>query len=201
MNMSLLSVETVTELFCLLKLIPAGISEKFTTFHRFYQFFRLFVDFKLSTFITSASNEGDRCESQGMYSWCSQKATQMLPNLIKSFLKPSANATQERCLAFNASSSTDNSSALAHTSCANDQLPFICEHPCTGPTCPAPSICAKNVKSVWKEKYNYPMQLFKFQNSLFDADGKVKGIVFYVETVLCKNFNKYYCCLRFTTIS
>jgi hypothetical protein len=146
MNMSLLSIETVTELFCLLKLIPAGLELYiFTSLLTILISQIVSLDYKLSTFITSASNEGDMCELQGMYSWCSQKTMQLIPAMVKSFLKPSPNATHERCLAFNASSSTDNSSALAHTSCTNDQLPFICEHPCVAPTCPAASECAKNV--------------------------------------------------------
>jgi len=95
-----------------------------------------------------------------MYSWCSQNSTEMLPTLIKSFLKPSTNASHERCLAFNSTSKADNSSALAHTSCANDRLPFICELPCAGPTCPAALTCAKNVDicniehTVWNKKLN-----------------------------------------------
>jgi hypothetical protein len=104
-------------------------------------------DFELSTFITSASYDDDRCGVEGAYSWCSQKTKQLLiPTLIKSFLKPSVNALHERCLAFNSSPSTDNLSTLTHISCTNDRLPFICEPSCEGPTCPDASSCAKNVK-------------------------------------------------------
>jgi hypothetical protein len=95
--------------------------------------------------MTSGSNEGDGCDVQGVYSWCSQNSTQLImPDLIKSFLAPSANASQERCVALNISSTTDNSSALNHFSCA-EQLPYICEPLCYSATCPAASKCAKNV--------------------------------------------------------
>jgi hypothetical protein len=104
--------------------------------------------YSLSTFITSAINEGDRCDVEGEYSWCTQNTTKLIPDLMKAFLKPSVNAYHNRCLAFNASSSADNSSALARTSCTNNSLPFICELLCAGPTCPAAERCAKNVKHI-----------------------------------------------------
>jgi hypothetical protein len=99
---------------------------------------------------------------QGGYSWCSQN-TKLIPDLIKTFLKPTGNATNERCLAFNASSSTDNSSALTHTSCANDQLPFICEPICSGPTCPAAANCVKNVTYCTKISLNILLKDTKYQ--------------------------------------
>jgi hypothetical protein len=105
-------------------------------------------DFKLSTFITSAIDEGDRCDMEGVHSWCSKNKTQLLPNLLKSFMKPSVKY-YDHCLAFNASSSKDNSSALARTSCANNRLPFICEPSCEGPACPDTSSCAKNVICIY----------------------------------------------------
>jgi hypothetical protein len=76
--------------------------------------------------------------------------TQLLPTLITSFMKPSVKY-HDHCLAFNATSGTENSSVLARTSCANDKLPFICEPSCERPTCPDVSSCAKNVKFplVW----------------------------------------------------
>jgi hypothetical protein len=104
-------------------------------------------DFKLSTFITSAINDDDRCDQEGVYSWCSQNTTQLLPALNKSFVKPSVKY-HDHCLAFNASSSTDDSSALSRTSCADDSLPFICEPSSEREPCPGVSSCVKNVKCI-----------------------------------------------------
>jgi hypothetical protein len=122
--------------------------------------------------MTSAINEGDRCDVEGEYTWCSQNTT-IIPALMKSFLKPSLNVYHDRCLAFNASSSADNSSAMMRTSCAN-KLPFICELQCSGPTCPAASTCAKNVLHIICMKYLNKITLFT-QATLFGTDGKIKG--------------------------
>jgi hypothetical protein len=100
--------------------------------------------------MTSASNEGDRCDVQGVYSWCAQQNSKLLPDLIKTYLKPAVNASQERCVAMDTSNTTDISSALTHVSCASEKLPFICEPLCMGPTCPAASGCAKNVSHSFK---------------------------------------------------
>jgi hypothetical protein len=147
LNMSLLSIESIAKLLCLFKLIPAGmIYLKKSIIAPLLLNYRTFSDYKLSTFITSGINEVDRCDVEGEYSWCSQNSIKLIPDLMKSFLKPSLNASRDRCLAFNASSSADNSSAMMRTSCINDHLPFICEPQCTGPICPAASECVKNVR-------------------------------------------------------
>jgi hypothetical protein len=146
LNMSLLSIESIAKLLCLFKLIPAGMIFKKINNCSSVIKHRTFSDYKLSTFITSGINEGDRCDVEGEYSWCSRNSIKLIPDLMKSFLKPSLNAYRDRCLAFNASSSADNSSAMMRTSCTNDLLPFICEPQCTGPICPAASQCVKNVR-------------------------------------------------------
>jgi len=145
MKMSLISIDSVAKLLCLFKLIPAGVN--LFIYYNIYKLKLTNPDFKLSTFITSAVNDDDRCDQEGVYSWCSLNKTLLLPALMKSFTKPSVKY-QDRCLAFNASSSTDNSSALARTSCTENSLPFICEPSSKSPTCPGATICVKNVKHL-----------------------------------------------------
>jgi hypothetical protein len=93
-------------------------------------------------------------------------------------MKPSVKY-QDRCLAFNASSSTDNSSALARTSCTENSLPFICETSSESPTCPGASICVKNVKHLMLCLFIYYglLKLLNLQDSLLKADGTVKGLI------------------------
>jgi hypothetical protein len=147
-NMSLLSIESIAEMLCLLKLIPPGKKNQpcDAVYSNSHSYIKFDLDFKVKTFMTSGSNEGDGCDVQGVYSWCSQNASQLIiPDLIKSFLTPAANASQERCVALNTSSTKDNSSALNLISCASEQFPYICEPLCISATCPTATNCAKNV--------------------------------------------------------
>jgi hypothetical protein len=102
------------------------------------------LDLKIQSFHTSASNEGNSCDVQNIYSSCSLNNL-VLPELVSKFLKPPSNASLERCLVFNGTNGTENSTRLIHASCKNDMLPYICEPTCIGPTCPVASECAKNV--------------------------------------------------------
>jgi hypothetical protein len=91
------------------------------------------------TFWTSGANDGDQCDVQGIYAWCS--LSEVVPKgLLNTYAKPSK-LTTERCLCFNATGK-DNSSALMHSDCSV-KLPYICEPTCKEPQCP--SGCAKNV--------------------------------------------------------
>lgn len=96
---------------------------------------------RTNLFWTSGSNEGENCEAQSVYAWCS--LNQLLPSgLLTKFLQPAEAALSERCVVLNATGA-DNSSALIHRNCSTAALPFICEPSCLEPTCPA--TCTKNV--------------------------------------------------------
>jgi Lectin C-type domain len=176
-NTSLLSVESIAEMLCLLKLIPPSKNELCTTSSVCNFNTAASIGSQYKTFMTSGSNEGASCEVQGVYNWCTSGNTLLLPDLIKMFLKPTANASHERCVALNASSNTDNSSALTHVSCAGKQFPFICEPLCIQATCPLASVCAKNVINIIKKKKNEINTFLSTQASLFGSDSKVKGML------------------------
>jgi hypothetical protein len=90
-------------------------------------------------FWTSGANDGDQCDVEGAYAWCS--LSEVVPKgLLNAYMKP-ANASTERCLLLNAAGK-DNSSALAHSDCSV-KMPYICEPTCKIPSCP--SGCVKNV--------------------------------------------------------
>jgi hypothetical protein len=91
-------------------------------------------------FWTSGANDGDQCDVQGVYAWCT--LSEVVPKgFLTAYMKP-ANSSTERCLLLNAAGK-DNSSALAHSDCSV-KMPYICEPTCKGPTCP--SGCVKNVQ-------------------------------------------------------
>jgi hypothetical protein len=138
MNMSVLSFESIAELFCLLKMIPAGAQIPITIICKLKLCF-LYLDKRALKFWTSGANDGDRCVVEGVYAWCS--LNEVVPKgLLTSYMKP-ANSSTEHCLVMNAAGK-DNSSALAHSDCAV-KMPYICEPTCKQPTCP--SGCVKNV--------------------------------------------------------
>jgi hypothetical protein len=147
MNMSLLSIDSIAELFCLLKLIPAGTSfiSQITRTYFIMMMKRVSnaSDKRANTFWTSGSNEGENCEAQSVYASCSL-GKKLPPGLLKGFLQPAVAASAERCIVLNATG-TDNSSALSHRNCSTAALPFMCEPTCLEPTCP--SNCSKNVRS------------------------------------------------------
>jgi hypothetical protein len=140
--MSLLSIETITEIMCLVKLIPKGNFKHFAAPESLLN--NNVLDFKWKTFLTAGSRESTAScgDAPKIYSWCST-GSNIIPNLISNFLKPAINSLTDRCLSFNRESTT-NASALEHMECNVNTVPYICEPKCDTPTCP--SSCAKNVR-------------------------------------------------------
>jgi hypothetical protein len=101
-----------------------------------------YEDKRALKFWTSGANDGDQCDVEGSYAWCS--LSEIVPKgLLTAYMKP-ANLSTERCLLLNAAGK-DNNSALAHSDCTV-KMPYICEPACKGPTCP--SVCVKNVQKT-----------------------------------------------------
>jgi hypothetical protein len=135
MNMSVLSFESLAELFCLLKMIP-------TSKYNFHPRDIVMNQFTLPAkrgkkFWTSGANDGENCE--GVYAWCA--LSELVPTGLLTAFTKAATSSSDHCLSLD-TAGTDNSSVLAHSNCTN-KMPYICEPKCKGPTCP--STCVKNV--------------------------------------------------------
>jgi hypothetical protein len=74
---------------------------------------------------TSGSNEGENCDFQRKYSWCS--AEKPFSTLEESFwaVKNATNSTLQRCIAFKRNKTSAETAGFIHVNCG-DKLPFLC---------------------------------------------------------------------------
>jgi len=99
---------------------------------------------KTTKYWTSATNAGQNCDVQKLYSWCATDESLPLA-LFSGYMRASSDAAAERCLVFEPAGN-NTSTLLSHEGCTDDKkLPYICEPTCKAASCPA--ACDANVNS------------------------------------------------------